>query len=182
VRKFLRRSSKPSWNAWLPSAGIPTNRPSLDTGLFTYIRQITACLAGCIMMGRTTGRRDVPYFICYYLAGPLHAVKLENIFTCLHKGPVALIDRHSISTTLEAIVVRNLWLSARPPWVAIALGVRRQSHCPQPAELLDLFRSANTRWYLSWQTYEQQKRYGTDSSGSHRESSPTYEKFGGRLE
>ena len=86
-------------------------------------------------------RCHVPYFMCYYLAGPLHAVQLENIFTCLQKGPVALIDRHNIPATLDNIVLRNFW-SYQPtrPGVAIALDVRRHSHIAlNQGELLDLF-------------------------------------------
>ena len=85
-------------------------------------------------------RTHVPYFICYYLAGPLHAVQLENIFTCLHKGPLALIDRHNIPATLDNIFVPNFW-SYQParPGVAIGLGVRKRSHIAlKQGELLDL--------------------------------------------
>ena len=82
------------------------------------------------------GRSNVPYFHCYYLAQRLDNAQLENIFTCLHKGPVALIDLKKKTTTLETIVAPDLWsyLPARigvaiPPRVReysqIALGQKR---------------------------------------------------------
>ena len=133
------------------------------------------------------GRCDVPYFICYYLAGPLHAVQLENIFTCLHKGPVALIDRHSISTTLEALFVRNLW-SYQPvrPGVAVRLGVRRQSHIAlNQGELLDLFVPSGEHQIvieLKGQTYEQERQYiETIQAALRRKAVQPIEKFGGAI-
>ena len=74
------------------------------------------------------GRSHVPYFVCYYLAELLDAVQLENIFTCLHKGPVALIDRENLPIDLEAVVAPDLW-SYQPAriGVAIASGVRERS-------------------------------------------------------
>ena len=74
------------------------------------------------------GRSNVPYFVCYYLAELLDAVQLENIFTCLHKGPVALIDRESLPVDLAAIVAPDLW-SYQPAriGVTIASGIRERS-------------------------------------------------------
>lgn len=74
------------------------------------------------------GRSNVPYFVCYYLAELLDAVQLENIFTCLQKGPVALIDRESLPVDLAAVVAPDLW-SYQPAriGVAIASGVRERS-------------------------------------------------------
>jgi len=113
VRKFLRRSSKPSWNAWLPSAGIP--EPPKSGYRAVYLHQVTPdhSLFGWLYNDGADdlGHRDVPYFICYYLAGPLHAVKLENIFY-LPAGTSSTIDRHSISTTK----LFKLMGYPRPPW------------------------------------------------------------------
>jgi len=55
------------------------------------------------------GRQHVPYFLCYYLAAPLFAFQLENIFTCLLRGPIALIDRQRLPDALEPIVAPDLW-------------------------------------------------------------------------
>ena len=107
------------------------------------------------------GRSDVPYFICYYLAAPLNAVQLENIFTFLQKGPAALIDRHSPPTSLKTVVVPDLW-SYQPtcPGVAIPLGVHKRSHVAlKQEELLHIFVSVdeqNTIIELNAQTDEQQ--------------------------
>jgi phosphate transport system substrate-binding protein len=135
------------------------------------------------------GRCDVPYFICYYIAGPLHAIQLENIFICLHKGPVALIDRHSIPTTLAAILIRNFW-SYQParPGVAIALGVRRQSHLAlNQGELLDVFVAVEAHQMvieLNGQTYEQQRQYIESipaRMAPQRKAVSPLEKFGGAI-
>lgn len=87
------------------------------------------------------GRSNVPYFICYYLVKPLCALQLENIFNCLQKGPVALIDRHSLPATLETIVVPDslIYQGARLG-VAIPSNVRKRSQIAlKQGELLDLF-------------------------------------------
>jgi len=38
------------------------------------------------------GRSHIPYFLCY-LAERLNTAQLANIFTCLQRGPVGLIER-----------------------------------------------------------------------------------------
>lgn len=86
-------------------------------------------------------RIHVPYFHCYYLTGPLHAILLENIFTCLHKGPVSLIDRLCLPAKFDTINLGNFW-SYQParPGVAIALDVRKRSHIEiKQGKLLALF-------------------------------------------
>lgn len=110
-----------------------------------YLQQLTPeqNLFGWLYNNRAddTGRDQVPYFICYYLAGPLHAFQLEDIFTCLHKGPVALLDQHSLPAYLETMILPNLW-SYQPvrPGVAIPSVVRKHSHIAlQQGELLDIF-------------------------------------------
>lgn len=94
------------------------------------------------------GRSNVPYFICYYLAEPLLDFQLENIFTCLQKGPLALIDRSSLPDALETIVIQTPWTFNDDFWsyqparagVEIPLVVRDQSHVAlRQGKLLDLF-------------------------------------------
>ena len=92
-------------------------------------------------------RTHIPYFICYYLGSPLHPVQLENIFTCLHKGPVALVDRQSLPPSLEPLVLRNFW-TYQPvrSGVAIPLAVRKRSHLVlKQGELLDVFVPVNEK-------------------------------------
>lgn len=107
------------------------------------------------------GRSHVPYFICYYLAEPLCAFQIENIFTCLHKGPVALINRHSLPATLETMILPDLrsYQAARPG-VVIPSSVRKRSHIAlKQGELLDLFVPVDEHEMvvkLNGQTYEQQ--------------------------
>lgn len=75
------------------------------------------------------GRSNVPYFLCYHLAGKLQPSQLENIFICLCTGPLTLIDRQNLPTSLESLVVQNLW-SHRPtrPGVKIPKRIIEQSH------------------------------------------------------
>lgn len=107
------------------------------------------------------GRSDVPLFVCYYLTEPLFDFQLANIFTCLEKGPVALIDRHNPSAWLETKVIPNLW-SYQPArqGVTIGLAVQQRSYSAlQQGELLDMFVSVyeqETVVDLNGQTYEQQ--------------------------
>lgn len=106
------------------------------------------------------GRSDVPHFLCYYLAEPLDAVQLENIFICLRKGPVVLIDRQS-PATLETIVAPDLW-SYQPArrGVGIPSSVRERSHVAlKQRKLLDLFVPVDKRKIVikvNKQIYKQQ--------------------------
>jgi phosphate transport system substrate-binding protein len=107
-------------------------------------------------------RKDVPYFICYYLAEPLlFYFQLEKILSCLHKGPVGEIDRHIPQPTLETVVVRNFWsYQSVRPGVAIPAVVRAHSHIAlKQGELLDLFLPLDQQEQiieLNAQTHEQQ--------------------------
>jgi len=140
------------------------NRP-LPGHQAAFLHQVTPehCLFGWLY---NEGLDDidssyVPYFICYYLEGPLYAFQLETIFTCLYRGPLALIDRHSLPTSLETMVVPDL--SGYQParlGVAIPLGVRKGSHIKlKQGELLDLFVpiiNQDMGMELNDQIYEQQ--------------------------
>lgn len=107
------------------------------------------------------GRSHVPHFICYYLTESLLDFQLENIFTCLCNGPVALIDRHSLTVSLDTNVVPDLW-SYQPvrPGVVIPSNIRKRNRIAlQQGELLDLFVSIEEQEMViepSEQTYEQQ--------------------------
>lgn len=86
------------------------------------------------------GRSHVPYFICYYLAIPREAFPLEAVCACLQKGPVALIDRHSLSPSLEPIMLSEWHYQPARPGVAIPRNVRKQiSAILRQGKLIDLF-------------------------------------------
>jgi hypothetical protein len=55
------------------------------------------------------GRSHRPYFIGYYLTGPLTLSKLKNIFTLLEQGPSYEIDRQNPPEHLEPVVAPDLW-------------------------------------------------------------------------
>ncbi len=137
---FFQRVVLQYWDAY--------NRPSSEyRGI--YLLQVTLeyTLFGWLYADGADdlGRDHIPYFICYYLAEPLYAFQLENIFTCLHKGPVALIDRDSFCLPLEPMALPDLWRyqPARPgveiPWID-----RKRIHTDlRQGELLDLFISVD---------------------------------------
>lgn len=133
---FIQRMVSQHWDSY---------NPPRSGYRAVYLHQLTAehTLFGWLYNDGADdlGRTHVPYFICYYLAELLYPFQLENIFNCLHNGPVALIDRHSLPATLETKVVPDLWSyqSARPG-VAIPSDVRKRRHIAfKQGELLDLF-------------------------------------------
>jgi hypothetical protein len=73
------------------------------------------------------GQSYIPYFICYYLAEPLYAFRIEKVFACLQKGPMEVIDRRSISVSLQPLILKDLSLyrEARPG-VLISWEIRQQ--------------------------------------------------------
>jgi len=87
------------------------------------------------------GRAHVPYFICYYLKGRVQNLQLKIIFNCLQKGPIALIDRHKLSDSLETIMLPNLWsYQEARPGVAIPFNTHQRSQVAlKRGELLNLF-------------------------------------------
>lgn len=157
IQQAFQRITSQHWDSYNPPRfgyrAVYLNQVTPEQSLFGWLYN-----DGADDMGRT----NVPYFICYYLAQPLHAVQLENIFTCLHKGPLALIDRHSLPTFLENIVVRNFWrYQPARPGVAIPKDIRKRSHIAlKQGELLELFIPVNEQEMaieLTAPTYEQQR-------------------------
>lgn len=74
------------------------------------------------------GRSHVPYFQCYYLTELLYSVLLENIFTCLHKGPIILIERQNLPDALDTIITSDL-RNYQPARIGVAIpsGIRDRS-------------------------------------------------------
>jgi uncharacterized caspase-like protein len=112
-------------------------------------------------------RNHVPYFICYYLTEFLDTVQLENILTCLRRGPIELIDRQSLPDILETIVIPDLW-SYQPARLGVAIPSGIHERCQialKQRALLDLFVPLDQERVieLNAQRYEQQE---TDISTS----------------
>ena len=83
--------------------------------------------------------------VAAYLAQRLDDAQLENIFTCLHKGPVALIDLKSQTATLETIVAPDLW-SYLPARIGVAIPSRVREYSQialGQKRLLNLFLPVN---------------------------------------
>ena len=130
-----------------------------------YLHQVTPeqTLFGWLYNDGTDdmGRSDIPYFVCYYLAEPLFDFQLANIFTCLERGPVAVVDRHSRTACIETKMTPNLWnYQPAQSGVAIPLHIRQQSYFTlRQGELLNLFVPVYEQEMvidLNGQTYEQQ--------------------------
>lgn len=94
------------------------------------------------------GCNHLPYFICYYIAEPLLDFHLENVFDCLQKGPLGLIERQNLPASLETIVIQTPWTFNNDFWSyqAVRLGVeiplvaRVHSHIDlKQGKLLDMF-------------------------------------------
>lgn len=105
------------------------------------------------------GRSQVPYFVCYYYSGRLHAVQLEDIFDCLDRGPVALIDQQ-LPDALETIVFPDL-VDYQPSRIGVVIpsDVRDRSYVAiGQRRLLDLFVSIDGEIVieLNEQIYKQQ--------------------------
>jgi len=153
---FIQRVVSQYWDSYNPP---PSGYRAV------YLHQVTLedCLFGWLYNDGADdiGRTHLPYFICYYLAEPLQTVQLENVFTFLYRGPVALIDRQNSPSSLETIVAPNLWnYQPARSGVAIPSVVNVRSHIAlKRGERLDLFVSVNeqeTAIELEAETYEQQ--------------------------
>ncbi len=133
---FLQQVVYKHWDSYNPpSAGYRA----------AYLHQLIPehCLFGWLYSdGRDDlGRCHVPYFLCYYLNDFLQPARLENIFTCLRRGPVALIDQNSFPATLETLLFRDFW-SYQPACLGVAIPSDVRKHSPialQEGKLLDLF-------------------------------------------
>jgi hypothetical protein len=87
----------------------------------------------------------IPYFICYHLAEPLYAFRIEKVCACLQKGPVELSDRHSVAVSLEPLILKDLSLykEARSG-VVIPWEVRQQIYSSlEQGTLVDIFICVN---------------------------------------
>ncbi|MBD2344218.1 WD40 repeat domain-containing protein [Anabaena subtropica] len=87
------------------------------------------------------GRSDVPYFLCYYLAGKLQPSQLEKICICLCTGPLTLIDRQKLPVSLESLVGQDLW-SYQPTRAGVKIPrqmIEQSQISLQQGELLNLF-------------------------------------------
>ncbi|UKO95988.1 WD40 repeat domain-containing protein [Nostoc sp. UHCC 0870] len=87
------------------------------------------------------GRSDVPYFVCYYLAGQLQPSQLENIFICLCTGPVRLMDRQNLPVSLENLVIPDLW-SYQPACTGVKIPrdmIEQSQIALHQGELINLF-------------------------------------------
>lgn len=107
--------------------------------------------------------RHVPYFIGYHLAEPLTSTHLDNIFVCLQRGPISLVNKHDLgSSTLENLSIPDV--RGYPPahiGVDIPDDIRNYSRTfLQMQELLNIFVPASDR----------QSRQATRKQETHQDS------------
>lgn len=91
------------------------------------------------------GGNNIPYFICYHLAEPLYAFRIEKVCACLQKGPVELSDRDRVAVSPEPLILKDLSLykEARSG-VVIPWEVRQQIYSSlEQGNLVDIFISVN---------------------------------------
>ncbi len=140
---FIQRVAAKYWDA---------SNPPKSGYRAVYLHQLTAehTLFGWLYNDGVddVGCNHVPYFLCYYLAEPLLDFHLENIFDCLQKGPLGLIERQNLPSSLETIVIQTPWTFNKDFWsyqpvrpgVEIPLVVRVHSHIDlKQRELLNMF-------------------------------------------
>lgn len=137
---FMQRVVSQYWDSYNPP-------PSGYRAVYLYQATLKDCLFGWLYNDGADeiNRTHVPYFICYYLAEPLQTAQLENIFTFLHRGPVALVDRQNPPSVLETVVAPDLWnYQPTRPGVAIPSAVSASSYIAlKQGERLDLFVPVN---------------------------------------
>ncbi|MDZ8184005.1 MAG: substrate-binding domain-containing protein [Nostoc sp. ChiSLP02] len=134
---FMERVVYEHWNSY---------KPPKSGFRGVYIHQVTPeqVLFGWLYNDGTDdiARGDVPYFVCYYLSAPLlFYFQLEEIFNCLHSGPLAWIDRYRPPVMPQSIVLQNA-RGYKPvrPGVAIPAPIRARSHIAlKQGDLLNLF-------------------------------------------
>ena len=133
---FRRQVVYPCWDAYNPpDSGYRAAylyQLSLDQTLFGWLYN-----DGIDDLGRS----HVPYFVCYYLAGPLQPSQLDSIFVCLQTGPAAVISRQILPDSLESVVFPDVW-SDQSTYLGVtfAARVREQSTLAvKRGKLLNLF-------------------------------------------
>lgn len=137
---FLKQVVYRHWNAYEPKS--PSYRaayllqPAPDHWLFGWLYNNKLDEVSCSY---------IPYFICYYLAEPLHAFRIEKVCACLQKGPVALLDLYSFLVPLEPLILTDLssYQGVRPG-VVIPWEVREQIYMAlKQGKLTDIFIPVN---------------------------------------
>jgi phosphate transport system substrate-binding protein len=153
---FLQHVVSQYWDSYHP--------PKLDYRA-AYVYQVSAeqTLFGWLYNDGVDelGRSNVPYFICYYISESLFDFQLVNIFTCLERGPVAILDRYQPQAYIETKVLPNLWdYQSAKAGVKIPLYLRQQSYTAlHRRNLLEIFVPVDQQEIaldLPGQTYEQQ--------------------------
>jgi len=137
---FIRQIAHRYWDSYNPPN--PNYRAA-------YLHQISAeqTLFGWLYNDGwdDLGRGYVPYFICYYLAEPLDAVRLQTICKCLAKGPFSEVDRSSGPPNLATLSVSDLdHYAPTSPGVTIPEQVLAECQAAlQSGQLLDFLAAAD---------------------------------------
>ncbi len=130
---FIQQLVYQHWNSYKPpKAGYRA----------AYVYQVTLehTLFGWLYNDRMDdlGRAHVPYFVCYYYLGELHAVQLTNIFTCLQIGPIEQIEQ--LISAFDSIDATLCSYQPVRQGVEIPLHIREQSYAAlQQQKLLKFF-------------------------------------------
>jgi predicted regulator of Ras-like GTPase activity (Roadblock/LC7/MglB family) len=88
---FLHQIVYENWNSYKPPS-------SSDQAIYLHQPNLESCIFGWLYSdGVDEHNRHIPYFIGYFLAQPLTLEYLQQILTCLQKGPVTYWDHNSSS-------------------------------------------------------------------------------------
>ena len=133
---FLKQIVYLHWDSYNPPG--PTYR-----AVYLYQHTLEDTLFGWLYSYEMDdlGRSHIPYFICYYLAGPLQTSQLGNILNCLVRGPVELGHRQNFPTTLGAITIPDRCnYQPAESGVSIALDIQKDSYIAlKEGRLVNLF-------------------------------------------
>jgi hypothetical protein len=132
---FVEQIVNRHWNPYNPPK--PEER-------FAYLLQLDKhhTLFGWLLNGGEDelARGNVPYFLSYHLQGSLSVVRLDTLFACLHKGPIALPGRR-LPQTLQALPI-STFRSYRSAAPGVAVSTAMQLHaqdCLQRGRAIHLF-------------------------------------------
>ncbi len=132
---FVEQIVNQHWNPYNPPK--PEER-------FAYLLQLNKhhTLFGWLLNGGEDemDRGHVPYFLSYHLQGSLSVARLDTLFACLHKGPIALPGRR-LPQTLQALPISTFrGYRAAAPGVAISTQMQLHAQdCLQRGRAIHLF-------------------------------------------
>jgi predicted regulator of Ras-like GTPase activity (Roadblock/LC7/MglB family) len=100
---FLHQIVYENWNSYKPPS-------SSDQAIYLHQPNLNSCIFGWLYSdGVDEHDRHIPYFIGYFLAQPLTSEYLQQVLTCLQKGPITFWDHNNNSEqSLDLINIEDI--------------------------------------------------------------------------